>query len=239
MRKRHWVRWISSIVLAVLFVLAVVFNLLFQIDYTKGISMSPTLENGEMLVVWRPQAMKVLGVRYHRKDIVVVENEETRLGLKAGDMLVKRLIGLPGETVDMGRTTVGINGKTLNEPYVVNAMDNETYSYGGMTGGGSFFQTQGYTDKIHLTKDQYYLLGDNRPQSADSRWFGPIKTAQLRGKVQAILLLNYNHFDQRLVANLLVAAPFFLLVFLIVVNGLGRTPYGSVPSQDQGPHRKA
>lgn len=220
--KRRWWRFGLTAVLSVALVCSIAFNLLFQIDYTKGVSMAPTLADGQMLVVWRPKAMATLHVDYHAGDIVVAKNESAKLGLKEGDLLVKRLIGLPGQTVGVTRSTVEINGRPLGEPYVVHAMDNVDYAYGGEANGGSYFRTPGYTATTKLTAHQYFLLGDNRPQSADSRWFGPVRQAQLRGKVAAILTLDYQNTPQRLLGNALTAAPFLLVALLILVGSIGR-----------------
>lgn len=229
MHNKHkhslWLKRLAMAILAVLFVIAAGFDLLFQIDYTQGVSMDPTLRNEQMLVVWRPTAMKLLHVPYQRGDIVVAANESNKIGLKRGDLLVKRLVGLPKEQVGITRTSVLIDHKTLAEPYVTYPMDNSTYAYGGERGGGSYFRTPGFTDTVTLKADQYYIMGDNRPQSADSRWFGPIHRSQLQGKVASILGLFYDHPLQRALPNIMRALPFFLLVALIVVSAVGQKPY--------------
>lgn len=221
---KRWLRRGLIAILSVALVAAVAFNFMFQVDYTKGVSMAPTLSDGQLLLVWRPKAMAALHVKYHESDIVVATNESTKLGLKRGDLLVKRLVGLPGETVGITRTQVEINDHVLEEPYVSHVMDNVKYAYGGVSGGGSYFRTPGYTAVTKLSSKQYFLLGDNRPQSADSRWFGPVEQSQLRGKVAAILTLNYHSLPQRLVANGLNAAPFLLVAVLILTTEIGRRP---------------
>lgn len=83
------------------------------------------------------------------------------------DALIKRVIGLPGDTVELRDGAVLINGVLLNEPYVSGA---QTFC------GNS---CQPFT----LGPDEYFLMGDNRANSLDSRSFGPILASQLIGRV--------------------------------------------------------
>jgi signal peptidase I len=100
--------------------------------------------------------------------------------------LIKRLIGLPGETVSFQDTNVYINGVKLDEPYI-----NEPC------------ETWRCPDEIwQLGDDEYFFMGDNRNHSHDSRAFGPIKHGQIVGR--AVLrwwpptkwgILSYNYND--------------------------------------------
>jgi signal peptidase I len=83
------------------------------------------------------------------------------------DALIKRAIGLPGDTVELRGGAVLINGVLLNEPYVS----------GAQTFCGNYCQP------FTLGPDQYFLMGDNRLNSLDSRSFGPIPASQLVGRV--------------------------------------------------------
>jgi len=84
-----------------------------------------------------------------------------------GDALIKRAIGLPGDTVELRDGTVLINGMLLNEPYV----------NGAQTSCGN------YCRPFTLGPDEYFLMGDNRLNSLDSRSFGPIPATQIVGRV--------------------------------------------------------
>ena len=83
------------------------------------------------------------------------------------DALIKRVIGLPGDTVELRDGAVLINGAQLDEPYV----------NGAQTFCGNYCQP------FTLGPDQYFLMGDNRANSLDSRSFGPIPASQLVGRV--------------------------------------------------------
>jgi signal peptidase I len=84
-----------------------------------------------------------------------------------GDALIKRAIGLPGDTVELRDGAVLINGGLLNEPYV----------NGAQTSCGN------YCRPFTLGPDEYFLMGDNRVNSLDSRSFGPIPASQMVGRV--------------------------------------------------------
>jgi signal peptidase I len=84
-----------------------------------------------------------------------------------GDALIKRVIGLPGDTIELRDGAVMINGTLLNEPYVT----------GAQTSCGN------YCRPFTLGPDEYFLMGDNRVNSLDSRSFGPIPAGQIVGRV--------------------------------------------------------
>ena len=98
---------------------------------------------------------------YRRCDVVVVND-----GL--GGRAVKRIIGLPGETVSIEWGGVKINYRKLTEPYLKAGM--KTYPLTPIT-------------QFRLGHGQYFVMGDNRRASTDSRYYGPVGESQLCGRV--------------------------------------------------------
>ncbi|MBP3891913.1 MAG: signal peptidase I [Solobacterium sp.] len=128
----------------------------------KGNSMYPTLKNDSL------GFSNVLGRRIEplkRFDIVVIYFEDRN------DYLVKRLIGLPGETIAYHDEKLYINGQEVEETFL-DQMYMATFS--------SQFTED--IEEITLGEDEVYCLGDNRPTSRDSRYYGPFKVSQITSK---------------------------------------------------------
>ena len=147
---------------------------LFQAFYIPSESMTPTLQVGDRVLVNK------LSYKLHdvnRGDIVVFEapEDESTPGVKD---LVKRVIGLPGETVELRDGQVFVDGKPLEEPYLE---DGETTT-----------PTQDFAGRCAppvsdaectVPADSYLVFGDNRNESKDGRVFGPIKESDIVGRV--------------------------------------------------------
>ncbi len=117
-----------------------------------GVSMYPTLKGNEFLI------LNKLG-KIDRYDIVVVDEIE--------DDIIKRVVGMPNETIEITNGNIYINGKKIKD----NQKNGETSSY----------------DKITLKSDEYFVLGDNRENSKDSRMIGPIKKKDIKGTTNFII----------------------------------------------------
>jgi signal peptidase I len=110
---------------------------------------------------------------FHDGQIVAVEEVSVE-ELRRGDVIyftadgkrdyLKRLIGLPGETIEIRDGKLYINDKLLDEPYIKESM-------------------RGSSSSIALGPDKYYVLGDNRNNSSDSRAFGSISSKDILGRV--------------------------------------------------------
>ena len=125
----------------------------------QGVSMSPTFEPNDVLQVTAPGALTSRG------DVVIMTDGN-------GDRVVKRIIGLPGETVTIYRGFVYINGRRLSEPY----LPGHTYTFESNT------RVVRRADWA-LRDNQFFVLGDNRLRSFDSRMFGPVERGQIHGNV--------------------------------------------------------
>jgi signal peptidase I len=117
-----------------------------------GESMSPTLSDNDFLIINK------MDHSYERFDIVVFKYNK--------DLLIKRVIGLPGETVEYKDNELYINSKKLDVPF-------------------EFEYTKDF--KYEVPESEYFVLGDNRDNSKDSRYFGSIKLKAIKGKVKIIL----------------------------------------------------
>lgn len=144
---------LQVVVPAVLLALAI-HIFLAQATVVYGQSMQPNLQPAERLVI--EKVSYYLGAP-QRGDIVVVELPQM------SDLLIKRVVGLPGETVEIRRGEVLIDGKAIDQPFVL------------LSGGTTY-------GPVTLGPDSYFVMGDNRNNSNDSRSFGPIHRDEIAGK---------------------------------------------------------
>jgi signal peptidase I len=124
----------------------------------EGTSMDPTYPPGTQLYG------APISTPLERGDVVLLDDGKE-------DYAVKRIIGLPGETVQIWRGQVFINRQMLIEPYLRKYVF--TYPVEPQRRGATFM----------LGEDQYFVLGDNRPCSADSRTYGPVSRKQIKRRV--------------------------------------------------------
>ena len=133
-----------------------------------GSSMYPTLEEDEIVFI---NIAANLFTEIDRFDVVVVKNEST------DELWVKRVIGMPNETVEFKRDHLYIDGKEYNQDFL-----DSSYMEQMKTSNKLEYFTTDYTAK--LGEDEYLLVGDNRPTSLDSRneSIGPFKREQIIAK---------------------------------------------------------
>ncbi|HEX4905255.1 MAG TPA: signal peptidase I [Acidimicrobiales bacterium] len=156
---RNVVEWVAIIVGA-LAVALIVKTFLIQAFFIPSLSMYPTLDEGDRVLV-NKLSYKLHDV--HRGDLVVFERPKGQPESEIKD-LIKRVIGLPGETIEAREGTVYIDGKALEESYLVD----------GIT-----------TDNLPrqvIAKGHVFVMGDNRSDSADSRVFGAIDEDSIVGR---------------------------------------------------------
>ncbi len=156
-RKRggglHLLREIVETIVLTVLIFAVIntFTGRFRVE---GPSMMPNLHQGQYLII--NKIVYKLGSP-ERGDIVVFHHPRD-----TGRDLIKRIIGLPGETVEIRQGEVHVNGFLLEEPYV--------------------FHQAAYSDRRELGPDDYFVLGDNRPNSDDSHNWGVLHRDEIVGK---------------------------------------------------------
>lgn len=149
-----------------------------------GRSMYPTLKDGEFGFT-NVGGVLLNGVK--RGDIVVVTMEEK--GQKTH--WVKRVIGMPGDTISCVNDIVFINGKVLDETQYIDPDYRQScvdqFGYFNKVPNADNSDVQDF-EEVKLGDDEYYVMGDNRPYSKDSRYVGPVKKSQLFAKKMLVLL---------------------------------------------------
>ena len=119
----------------------------------SGTSMSPTLKGREIMI------LNKLDKKYSRFEIVVLKTDH--------DDIIKRVIGLPGETISCENNKIYVNSRKIDDKY----------------GNG----TTADFKKVTLGKDEYFVLGDNRENSLDSRYYGPFKKEKIKGSTKLVV----------------------------------------------------
>ena len=175
LKLRGFLEWISVIGVA-LAVAIVIRVFLLQQFYISGPSMETTMFSNNRVLV--NKLAYRLG-EIDRGDVVVFDRAIPNGNEIQHDDLIKRVIALGGETVSISKCVVYIDGVELPEPYLPKR-DTE------MTDPADRCSTVDM-EAIVLETDEIFLMGDNRPQSFDSRMFGPIKKDLIIG--QAFVLL--------------------------------------------------
>ncbi len=147
---------LKSLIPYIIIIVVVVFVRTFIITPVKvnGTSMYPTLEGNEIML------LNKLG-KIDRFDIVVVELDDDTSNL------IKRVIGLPGETIKITNNKIYINGEAIEDKYGYG----NTYS----------------VEETILGEDEYFIMGDNRIVSLDSRAFGKINRREIKGTTNFIM----------------------------------------------------
>lgn len=143
--KKEIYSWIKTILFAIL--LAVIFRTyIFRTAYAMSVSMEPTLHEGQILIISK---VNYLVGEPERGDIVVIDSRQDKLEHLN---LIKRVVGLPGETVEIKDNRVYIDGKLLDPDFT----QSPTPDFG--------------FKKTTIPEGMYMVMGDNRENSRDSRF---------------------------------------------------------------------
>lgn len=160
---RSLVEWIIILVVAVLAAL-VMKTYVVQTFYIPSESMERTLLINDRVLV-NKLALRV--GKIHRGDIIVFDRPPGLTAQPGIKDVIKRVIGVPGDTVEARGGRVYVNGESISEPYV------------WPEGTATTWQNNG---PITLEPGKYFVMGDNRGRSADSRVFGPIDEELIVGR---------------------------------------------------------
>ena len=173
--RRLLVEWVGVIGIALVIAIVVRMFLLQQF-YISGPSMETTMFTNNRVLV-NKLAYQIGDVK--RGDVVVFDRATVNGNDVVHDDLIKRVIALGGETISIKSCIVYINGTILAEPYLP-ARDTE------MTDPQDRCSTVDIVDTV-IPQGEFFLMGDNRPQSYDSRMFGPITREMIVGRAFVII----------------------------------------------------
>lgn len=148
-------------ILVILFVVgAIIFNISFTVNKVTGTSMNPTLANNDRIVM--QDQVNELGY----EDIVSVDASFAEG--REGTFYIKRVIGLPGDTIEIRNNQLYRNDELVQEDYIKDPMNWNP------------------DQKVVLGEDEVWVMGDHRNHSTDSRTFGAVPMTNVTGK--AILI---------------------------------------------------
>ena len=150
--------FIKLIIVIIIILLLMIY--VVSITQVVGNSMNDTLENGDVLIL---NKLKYSFADVKRGDIISLEYDDTKY-------LIKRVIGLPGDSISIRDNTLYINGELYVENYLNEGLEYDDFELSSL----------GYTT---IPDNMYLVLGDNREDSLDSREIGLIKKENIIGKV--------------------------------------------------------
>ncbi|WMM32399.1 signal peptidase I [Shouchella clausii] len=161
-KKSEFWGWVKAIAIAL--ILAFVVRTFVMTSFeVRGVSMVPTAHDGERFIV---NKLSYQFGEPERFDLIVFHATEE-------DSYIKRVIGLPGDTIRFEDDILYINGEQIEEPYLEEAK--AAYSGPAYTEDYSFEET--------VPENHVFVMGDNRPASLDSRVIGPVNEDEIIGKV--------------------------------------------------------
>jgi signal peptidase I len=195
--------WIKSGVIGFLIFIVVRTFLIQTFTIVSG-SMEGTLLVGDFLVLNKSAyGASVPGTAANlpgydtpqRNDIVVFRGHHEPIDL------VKRLVGMPGDTLEMREGVLYLNGQPQDEPYVRRTdphgdgghpwMDWQAHFLAGPAAEAPYYPTRDNWGPIAIPGDRYFMLGDNRDESLDSRYWGLVQREQIKGRAVG-LYFSYN-----------------------------------------------
>jgi signal peptidase I len=153
---------IAKIIIIALVIVVPIRYFIFQPFIIQGVSMEPNFQHNNYLIVDQ------LSYRFRepkRGEVIILRCPE-----KTGHLYVKRIIGLPGETIEIRDGRVIILNQQKRK-----TLDETSFLFSGL-------ETSGNVKEI-LAENEFFVLGDNRPLSSDSRHWGPLQRKDIIGRV--------------------------------------------------------
>lgn len=192
--KKSTVReYYEALLIAIIFVnFARIF--VFQAFKIPTGSMEDNLKVGDHIIVnkfiYGPKVPGPLGKLVPLRDVRRGDIIVFRYPLDPSTDFVKRVIGLPGETIEVRDKKVYVNGRELDEPYIVHT-DSQVYS--NAQGLPQNYSARDQLPPMMVGPDSYFAMGDNRDQSSDSRFWGTVPRALIKGRA----FMVYWSFDSQ------------------------------------------
>lgn len=166
-KQKGWLRETSETIVIAFILAMIIRTFIIQVFWIPSSSMEPTLDIKDRVV-----ANKFI-YWFHppqRGDVIVFKSLEE----KPRDF-IKRIIGLPGDELELREGLIYINGQKLDESK--HPVNYDTMNFG----------------PIKIPSSEYFMMGDNRPQSADSRYWGPLPKKNIKGQA-FIIIWPFRHF---------------------------------------------
>lgn len=151
--RKEITEWLNSILIALIIVLPI--SMVAVPKLVKGESMEPTLNNYDVVIA---EKISLYKNELTRGEVIVFDARPVE-----NELFIKRIIGLPGDTVEINNGGVYVNNKKLAESYL------KPYTYTEME------------MKVTVPEGKIFVLGDNRKVSNDSRYIGPIEIKKIKG----------------------------------------------------------
>ncbi|KRK36421.1 signal peptidase I [Loigolactobacillus bifermentans] len=163
---KSWLWFVVDIVIVGIVVL-ILNTFLIANHNVDGPSMEPNFMNNDRVIVWRHAKLS-------RGDVVILHAPD-------GSLYIKRIVGMPGDTVESKNDTMYINGKKYAEPYLKDYKAQQAANNDGLFTAD--FSLQSLFKRKTVPKGEYFVMGDNRPISKDSRMIGFIPRSKIQGQV--------------------------------------------------------
>lgn len=164
-RLRSALGWVATLAVAAL-VATAARAYAVQTFFIPTPSMTPTLQVGDRVLVDK------LAGTIHRGDIVVFHNVPADVG--GPPTLVKRVVGLPGETISSSGNQILVNGRPISQPWLPKLT-------------GTCSEESANIRTTTIAKDHYFVMGDCRGDSDDSRYWGTVPLGNIVGKVDVVV----------------------------------------------------
>ena len=178
--KKEMFKELVPYIIIIVFVVLIRTFIMTPVD-VSGESMYPTLHNKDIMLLYKLR-LKTVGIK--RFDIIVIDTDEGKL--------IKRVIALPGEKIqykieDNGSSRVAhllINGEEIEEKFITDTARINTCKYDN---------TDICEGEVTVPEGEYYVMGDNRGVSKDSRMIGTISKKDIKG-ITSFVILPFNRF---------------------------------------------